>query len=80
MAWVREVAGRYGFSDLEVPPGSVIMENQIKHCGGSCFYCPGRGRTRTETGRLTIFRGLTHLTKTRRIGPPPRDTPVIAPV
>jgi len=42
MAWVREVADRYGFSDLEIPPGSVIMERHIKHCGGRCFYYPGR--------------------------------------
>ena len=41
MAWVRAVADRYGFSDLEIPVGSVVWEWDIKAIGGRCFYYPG---------------------------------------
>ena len=42
MAWVREVADRYGFSDMEIPDGSVVWDKEIKSIGGRCFYYPGR--------------------------------------
>ena len=41
MAWVRSVADRYGFSDLELPSGSVVWEKGIKSIGGRCFYYSG---------------------------------------
>ena len=41
MEWVRGVADRYGFSDLEVPKGSVVWDKDIWSVGGRCFYYPG---------------------------------------
>ena len=40
MEWVRDVADRYGFSDLEIPAGAVLWEPGIKSIGGRCFYYP----------------------------------------
>ena len=41
LEWLREVADRYGFDDLEVPAGSVVWDKDIKSIGGRCFYYPG---------------------------------------